>query len=246
MLRILLTQSDGLKWNSPGRFGLFYPVALPFGLLGLWTLGRRFVLSLREKRFDPAVLLLIWLVSGALLCCLISVNVNRMNFLLMPVGLTVGLGAEELLRLLKRHARTGAAVLLAALLLLFGFFERFYFTDYTASLGGEFTVGWDAALEEALSQEGTVYMTRTLHYPKLLLAARMSPADFNATVEYAYYPAQYLSPLRFGRFVYCDDNNPPFDPAGVYVLWSGYPIKKFTNAGFTASRHGCFTVLTPP
>ena len=246
MLRILLTQSDGLKWNSPGRFGLFYPAALPFGLLGLWELARRCVLSLRRKRFDAAVLLLIWLVTGAALGCLISVNVNRMNFLLMPAGLTVGLGAAVLLRLLGKYRRAGAALLLAVLLVFFGFFARFYFTDYTASLRGEFTVGWDAALDAALARGGTVYVTRALHYPKLLLASEMSPAAFNATVEYARYPAQYLSPLRFGRFVYCDDQDPPFDPGGSYVLWNGAPTERFTAAGFTLSRFGCFDVLLPP
>ena len=64
MLRILLTQSDGLKWNSAGRFGLFYPAALPFGLLGLGALVYRSFTALRDRRYDPAVLLLVWLFTG--------------------------------------------------------------------------------------------------------------------------------------------------------------------------------------
>ena len=243
MGRILLFQSDGLKWNSPGRFGLFYPFALPLGLLGLGALVRRLVVSRREKRFDAAVLLLIWLVCGALLSSLISVNVNRMNFLLMPAALTVALGAETLLRLLGRFSRAGAVILLGALLLFFGLFARYYFTDYTDSLHGEFTDGWDQALDAALSHEGTVYVTQALHYPKLLLAAELSPREFNDTVEYERYPAQYLSPLRFGRFVYCEDESPPFDPAGVYVLWNGSPTERFEQAGFQVERFGCFEVL---
>ena len=245
MLRILLTQSDGLKWNSPGRFGLFYPAALPFGVLGIGELFRRFYRSRRKRRFDPAVLLLIWLFSGTLLTCLISVNINRMNFLLMPLALTVGLGAETLLRLLGRFRRAGAALLLAALLVFFGLFERFYFTEYTDSLKGEFTEGFSEALDEALSHEGTVYVTRALSYPKLLLKSGTSPEVFNATVEYERYPAQYLSPRRFGRFVYCDDNAPPFDPKGIYVLWNGAPTERLERLGFAVSRHGCFEVLTP-
>ena len=245
MLRILLTQSDGLKWNSPGRFGLFYPAALPFGVLGIGELFRRFYRSRRKRRFDPAVLLLIWLFSGTLLTCLISVNINRMNFLLMPLALTVGLGAETLLRLLGRFRRAGAALLLAALLVFFGLFERFYFTEYTDSLKGEFTEGFSEALDEALSHEGTVYVTRALSYPKLLLKSGTSPEVFNATVEYERYPAQYLSPRRFGRFVYCDDNAPPFDPKGIYVLWNGAPTERLEHLGFAVSRHGCFEVLTP-
>lgn len=245
MLTILLRQTDGLKWNSPGRFGLFYPFALPFGLLGLGALVRRLILSLRAKTFDPAVLLLIWLVSGAVLTALVSVNINRMNVLVMPAALTVAVGAETLLRLLKKYRRAGAAVLLALLLVFFAAFERFCFTDYADSLNGEFTVGAQEALDAALSHEGTVYVTQALHYPKLLLAAEMSPQDFNASVEYAYYPAQYLQPLRFGRFVYVRDDDPPFDPAGVYVLWNGAPTEAFERAGFAVERCGCFAVMHP-
>ncbi len=240
-LTILLTQSDGLPWNSPGRWGLFYPAALPFGLLGLGELLRRLVRSLRERRFDPGVPLLIWLVTGFGLTALISVNVNRMNFLLMPVCLTCGVGAETLLRLLAKRARTAAALGLAALLVAFGFFERFYFTEYSPSLSGEFTAGAAQALDAALERRGTIYVTRALHYPKLLLAAELSPAEFNASVEYEVYPAQYLSPRRFGRFVYCDDRSPPFDPRGVYVLWNGSPDARFE--GFSVERYGCLMVL---
>lgn len=245
MLRILLTQSDGLKWNSPGHYGLFYPVALPFGLLGFGVLLRRAFLSLRERRYDAACLLLVWLGAGTILTALISVNVNRMNFLLMPIALTAALGAETALRLSGRHVRITALLLLAALLVFFGFFARFYFTDYSASLNGEFTVGWDEALDAALSHRGTIYVTRTIHYPKLLLRSETSPEEFNATVEYAYYPAQYLSPRSFTRFVYVDDAAPPFDPGGVYVLWNGSPTSRFETAGFTVERYGCFEVLYP-
>jgi len=245
MLRILLTQSDGLKWNSPGRFGLFYPIALPFGLLGIIALIKRGFTALRDRRFDAACLLFVWLAAGTVLAALISVNVNRMNFLLMPAALTVALGSETALRLSRRYARIMAPLLLAGFLIFFGFFARFYFTDYSTSLNGEFTVGWDEALDAALSHEGTIYVTRTIHYPKLLLRSETSPEEFNATVEYEYYPAQYLSPRRFGRFVYVEDAAPPFDPSGVYVLWNGSPTTRFEDAGFTVERHGCFEVLYP-
>ena len=86
-------------------------------------------------------------------------------------------------------------------------------------------------------------MTRALHYPKLLLAAELSPRDFNETVDYERYPAQYLSPRRFGRFVYVSDDAPPFDEDGVYVLWNGANAARLEQAGFNSKRFGCFEVL---
>ena len=243
MLRILLRQSDGLRWNSPGVYGLFYPIALPFGLLGLGELVRRLAVSLRERRIDPAVTLLIWLVCGVGLCALISVNVNRMNFLLMPIALTIALGAETLLRLAGRYGRVCAAVLGIALLGFFLSFERFYFTDYAASLRGDFTAGAEQAVAAALEHEGTVYITKALHYPKLLLYAGITPEEFNADVEYEHYPAQYLSVRRFGRFVFCEDRYMPFDADGVYLLWAGVPTERWTEQGFACEQIGVFQVL---
>ena len=244
MLGILLKQSDGLKWNSPGVYGLFYPVVMPvFGLFGLGALVWRLVRSLRAKRFDPAAPVLLWLLCGLALTALISVNVNRMNFLLVPVGLTVAFGAAEALRLCGKYRRAAGAAALTILLVLFGFFARYYFSDYSASLNGEFTNGWSEALDAALAHEGTVYVTKSLSYPKLLLKSETSPQDFNATVEYERYPAAFLAPRRFGRFVFCEDTAAPFDMFGVYVLWNGTPVERFVQAGFTVERHGCFEVL---
>ncbi len=243
MVLILLRQSDGLRWNCAGPYGLFYPFALPFGLLGLAELLRRFVSALRERRRDGAAPLLIWLLAGLCLCALIPVNVNRMNFLLMPIALTTGLGAETLLRLLGRFGKQGAALLAAGLLFSFCLFERYYFTDYADSLRGDFTVGVEEALDTALGREGTVYLTKAVHYPKLLLLGEISPQEFNADVEYERYPAQYLSVRRFGRFVFCEDGDMPLDPQGVYVLWIGTPTERYEEQGFTRESYGVFQVL---
>ena len=107
----------------------------------------------------------------------------------------------------------------------------------------KFTVGWSEALDAALSHNGTIYVTRTLHYPKLLLKAEISPQEFNDTVVYSYYPAAYLSPRSFGRFRYVDDVVQPFNVQGVYLLWNGSPTEAFERAGFTVERFGCFELL---
>lgn len=246
MLKILILQSDGLRWNSPGVYGLFYPFALPLGLLGLAVLLRRTVSALRERRFDAAGLLLIWLLSGVCLCMLISVNINRMNFLLMPAALTVGLGAAALLQMAGRFGKAGAAVLAAVLLLFFGSFEHYYFTDYDRSLQGDFTLGVQEALKAAISHEGPVYVTKAVHYPKLLLAAEIPPEKFSRDVIYEKYPAQYLSVRQIGRYVFCEDEAMPLDPEGVYVLWIGTDPGAWEELGFREERYGVFRVLRPP
>ncbi len=243
MGEILLQQTDGLKWNSPGIFGLFYPAYLPFLAVGTAELVHRLVRPVKNGKPDAAVTLLIWLITGIILTALISVNINRMNYLLMAVAITTAVGAEKVLLLMGRQSRKGCAALLALVLIWFVPFEKYYFTEYAESLRGEFTVGWEEALDAALSREGTIYVTHAIHYPKILLKGEISPEKFNTTVEYETYPAQYLSPKSFDRFVYVNEASIPEDPKGTFILWNGMPNRWSEQEGFQSERYGCFEVL---
>ncbi|MBQ9686492.1 MAG: glycosyltransferase family 39 protein, partial [Oscillospiraceae bacterium] len=196
LCRVLFARSDGLVWNSPVPFGLFHPVSVPLALFGLGALVWRFARSMRGKAKDPAAALLIQIFAGFCLCLVITVNANRMNFLLLPLVLCAALGADALCSLAGRHAAKLAVGLAAAYLIFFGLFARSYFTDYADALRGQFTWGVQDALETALAHEGTVYVTDAVSYSKLLLIAEIDPYTFNETVEYERYPAAYLSARR--------------------------------------------------
>ena len=98
-------------------------------------------------------------------------------------------------------------------------------------------------MEAAAAHEGTVYVTKAVHYPKVLLYARVPPEDFAETAEYAYWPAAYLSPLGFTRFRFYEDAAMPLDPEGVYILWGGTDLSRWEALGFASEKHGVFTVL---
>ena len=243
LLHILLRRSDGLIWNTPTPFGLFYPISLPFALVGLGALAVRFARSLKEKRFDPAVPLLIWIFAGLCLALVIDVNANRMNLLLLPLVLCAALGIETLLSFAGPYARGSAAGIVSVYLVLFALFAATYFGPYADSLRGSFTDGVREAVEAAVSHEGTVYVTKAVHYPKVLLYARVPPRDFAESAEYEYWPAAYLSPRGFTRFRFYEDAAMPLDPDGVYILWGGTDVIFWEALGFTAEKHGVFTVL---
>ena len=243
LLQILLRRSDGLIWNTPTPFGLFYPISLPFCLVGLAALFVRLARSLKYRCFDPAVPLLIWILSGLCLALLLSVNANRMNFLLLPLVLCAALGLETLLAHAGVCARAGLAGISAVYLVFFALFAASYFGPYADSLRGSFTDGVQEAVEAAVSHEGTVYVTKAVHYPKILLFGRVSPRDFAESAEYEVYPAAYLSPRRFTRFRFYEDAGMPLDPEGVYLLWAGTDLAPYEALGFTSQRHGVLTVL---
>jgi hypothetical protein len=66
---------------------------------------------------------------------------------------------------------------------LFALFAVSYFGPYADSLRGSFTDGVREAVEAAVSHDGTVYVTKAVHYPKILLYARVPPRDFAETAE---------------------------------------------------------------
>ena len=240
---MLLRDGDGLIWNSPPRFGLLYPFGLPLSLIGLGALLVRLVRALRQKRFDPSVLLLLQLIAGLALGLLIAVNANRANILLLSLALCAGLGLDALSRLPRAWGKAAAGLLCAVWLVFFGLFARYLFTAYNDALRGEFTWGVEEALDEALSHEGTVYVTKAVHYPKLLLLAEIPPRDFAESVEYEQYPARYLSARSFLRYRFYEDRDMPLDPEGVYVLWTGTPTELYERFGFRVERIGVFQVL---
>ena len=243
LVTLLFGGGDGLLWNTPGRFGLFYPFGLPLSLVGAALLLWRTVRALRGRRFDPAVLLLLQILAGLALGLMIAVNANRANILLLPLALCAGLALDAVSRLPRVWGKAAAAILCALWLVFFGLFERFYFTEYRDALRGEFTFGVEDALDEALSHEGTVYLTKALHYPKLLLLAEIPPRDFAESVEYERWPAPYLSARSFLRFRFYEDKDMPLDPKGVYVLWAGTPTEVYERFGFTVEHIGVFQVL---
>ncbi|MCR5577181.1 MAG: glycosyltransferase family 39 protein [Oscillospiraceae bacterium] len=243
LFKLLLGRSDGLVWNTPTPFGLFYPISLPFALLGLGSLFVRFVRSLKGRRFDAAVPLLLWTLAGLALGLLISANANRVNILLLPLVLCAAHGLETLLTHAGRFARAGFAACAAVYLCFFAFFAVSYFGPYAESLRGAFTDGVGEAVEAAVSHEGTVYATSAIHYPKLLLYARVPPRDFASTAEYEDWPAAYLNARSFTRFRLYEDAEMPLDPEGVYILWAGTDLTPWETLGFTAERHGVFNVL---
>lgn len=238
---ILLRRSDGLIWNSPQRFGVFYVLSLPLMLLGLGAAGAEFCRFLKKRELCLSGFFLIQLLGGLLLCAMVNVNLNRMNILLMPLVYFEAAGLEMLFTAGLR--RIGALVC-AAYLVLFGCFEAYYFSDYAQRVRVDFSYGFEEALEAALKENSrdTVYISADVHYPKVLFYTETPPGEFNATVEYNYYPAAYLSARSFSRFRFDPDLSAP-DADAIYILRRGSDLSVLEAAGFTSEVYGDYTLL---
>ena len=234
LFTILRTQSDGLPWNTAGAFGLLYPLSAPFALLGLLSLLER---GLRHRGFDGAAFLGFQLLAGLLLGALVSVNVNRVNLLFPPLVFLAGEGICWFCARFRVHI---LPLVLAAYLVCFGFFARFYFTDYRQTLHSSFAWGLEEALDAAAETEGTVYLSGDVYYPDVLFYTETDPALFRESVHYYNYPAAFLRAESFGRFRFGRETVIEEDAAYILSPWTDGSA--FDAAGFTAERYGFYTL----
>lgn len=239
LLNVLFRQSDGLRWNGPEGFGLFYYGTLPFFFVGAYRALRDMAVAIRRGESRPLGFFAIQLLVGAIQgVCILHPNVNRMNSLWPVVVLLSAAGLWALC------ARTGPRALLAPLMLYAALFirlETYYFNDYAKDIQGAFRYGLEDAVDAALAREGEIYATPNANYVCVLFYSGQDPDEYRATVAYTNYPSAFLSAERFGRFRFGSDLSSP-DPSRVYIVDDNTDYTPLEAAGFTIERYGGYRV----
>ena len=239
LLDLLLKQSDGLIWNSPEGFGLFYYGTLPFFLVGAWRALRDAFAAVRDGKPRPLGLLAVPLLAGLLQgLCLARANVNRVNSLWPAVVLLCAAGVWTLC------ARPGPQALILPLLFyaaLFLRFEAYCFSGYAESTRGAFYYGLEDAVDAALARDGEIGVTPDANYACVLFYSGQDPDEYRATAAYTNYPSAFLSVERFGRFRFDLDPSGP-DPSRVYILNRYADRAPLEAAGFVLEQYGGYWV----
>ena len=239
LLKILLRQSDGLIWNSPEGFGLFYYSSLPFFLVGAYCALRDAFASLRDKKPRPlgflAFPLLIGLLQGLSLA---RANVNRANSLWPMVVLLAAAGVWTLFARINLRALVVPLIFCAALFIRF---EAYYFNDYAEDVQRIFFYGLEDAVDAALAREGEICIAPAANYACVLFYSAQDPDEYRATVKYANYPSAFLSVERFGRFRFSLDLTSP-DTSCVYLVDRSADCVPLEAAGFTVEQYGRYWV----
>ncbi len=237
LFRLLVEQTDGLPWNGTKRFGLFYHMTLIFLPVGIYYAVRETAAGLRPRQLRPAGFLLIQLAAGVLQGLSVDANVNRVNSLWIPVAALAALGIWFVCSKISLRALIVPLLIYAA---LFVQLERYYFTDYAQEVRWEFRCGLEDALDEALGLEGTICVSRSANFARVLFYSGQDPDEYRATVQYSNYPSAFLDVDSFGRFCFDFDPVEP-DRSRVYVLEEGSAgLEALRQAGFTIHSHGLY------
>ena len=237
LLNLLLKQSDGLLWNSPEGFGLFYYGTLPLFLVGAWRAFRDAFAALRGGEPRPLGLLAVPLLTGLFQgLCLAHANVNRINSLWPMVVL---LSAAGVWTLCTRLGPRALAVPLIFYTALFIRFEAYCFSGYAVDVQRAFYYGLEDAVDAALDHEGEIRVTPGANYACILFYSAQDPDEYRSTVVYTNYPSAFLSVGRFGRFLFSMDPSSP-DPSCVYIVNRSGDRDALEAAGFAVERYGYY------
>ncbi len=211
--KLLWRQTDGLPWNSAGPFGLLYGLpGLLFALAGLGSLLWRLV---KGRLGDVRAYVLLSLLSALAASLFIDVNVNRVNFLFLPL---VWCQAEGLLLIWRRFspALLPCLAALAAAAILLG---NWYVTKGAEKLGPAFHAGLTEAIAYAENLEPDhIWISGKVNMPYIyvLFETKADTREFLDTVRYRNPRGAFRQVSSFGKYSFYGE------PAeGVCILPAG-------------------------
>lgn len=235
---IIKFQTDGLSWNSTDKYGIFYYCTLPFFVIGLFYYLKNFIISIIRKKFSLDIFILTQLGAAILLALMISVNINRVNILFIPMIIISATGVYYLCNLIYLPLLIVPALVYSV---LFTGFEQYYFTEYKQSIQSDFCFGLEDAMAEAILHDGNICISPDILHSRILFYSKEPVTEYLETVQYLNYPSAYLHTASFGRYLFVFDSSTP-DKSMTFILDQSFDLTPFKDAGFTLLNYNNYTV----
>lgn len=187
-VKILVTQSDGLGWNSINYIGTTYIFSLPLTLLGIWKSFRKKVKNEEDETSRVlSNLFNIWFIVSVILLFICDPNINRINIIFIPIIYYTVIGLYEITKLNNKRIKiTVISMLTTAYLLAFVAFGYLYInTDFS-----NFAVFEDNLKEVIEYVDGkeadNIYIDGTFKEPYMymLFYTKEDPKVFHETVKF--------------------------------------------------------------
>lgn len=239
---LFIRQDDGLLWNTTPYFGMYYLFSLPFILCGFILYVRAAWEHFRKKEFGYEFLILVWIFVSAITGILQGINVNKINYIHIPVIILWTEGVSFLCAKGKRYFGKAVFVVYA---LSFLCFEGYYFTEYQEEISRRQQAGADQAVEAALSlreerKAETIVVPNTLRHSQILFYTEWSLKDYMESVRWQEYPARWLKTESFGCFEWIrEEETENFEPERdkIYLV-TEEELGRFEKEGWCVEMYG--------
>ena len=197
-LSLLWNQNTGAPYDILLPWGLFYDVGRVFILFGAGCLVVRTICGLWKREYRAETFLLIQLLTGGVVCLLVTAVLHQINALYIPLVLCEAYGVWQLAKFCGRcrEAAGKVCVVLVTIiyLLCLAGFQKDYYTVYRPVADAYFGAGLKDCVEYALEvceEKGldTITVEKGAQWPRLLLYTETLPTEYLESVVYDVAPA---------------------------------------------------------
>lgn len=238
VIKIIVTQNDGLIWNSIPEYGFIYLFSLPFLIIGFISLVRK---NIALKKFEKSFLFLAWLMVSFLLGSLTNPNINRINTIFIPLIFITAMGINYI----TRNIKSLYLPIIILYLISFSMFSFNYFTVYPKETEQIFFESFGEAINFASEkQDSRIYVTEQVNMPYVyvLFYQKINPEIFNSSVKY-YNPGQNFQLVKsFDRYEFGIKDINKLENA-VYVIHNSEE-GKFDQNDFVFKKFKYYSVVT--
>lgn len=171
---MLLTQSDGLPWNSIQGYGIIYPFSILFVIIGIYQ-------SFKKKKVHDMIINF-WFISAFLLLFVCEPNINRCNIIIIPMIYYAIIGICEVIEKIKFSEAIIIVIYLAEFVLSSYEYINMDYSQYSTFQDNiEEVIDY---VEEA--KVDNIYMEYSFKEPYIyvLFYAKKDANEFINTVEY--------------------------------------------------------------
>lgn len=211
-VKILVTQNDGLPWNSIFPYGTIYLFSSLFTLIGI-------VFSFKKKKefeIKYDYLFKIWLIVGFILTFICEPNINRLNILMIPILYYTIVGLYLCVLKLKKFSY----LLFVLYIVSFACFLNTYIHQDFNSYGT-----FEGDLGEVISYieqypDKEIHITNKIQssYMHVLFYTKYDTREFVKTVDYEDPKAPFKNVLSFGNYSFDSIENLMIEENQIYVL----------------------------
>lgn len=173
-IKMLLTQSDGLPWNSIQGYGIIYSFSILFVIIGIYQ-------SFKKKKVHDMIINF-WFISAFLLLFVCEPNINRCNIIIIPMIYYAIIGICEVIEKIKFSEAIIIVIYLAEFVLFSYEYINMDYSQYSTFQDNiEEVIDY---VEEA--KVDNIYMEYSFKEPYIyvLFYAKKDANEFINTVEY--------------------------------------------------------------
>ena len=207
-LRILVTQYDGLKWNSILPTGTIYIFSIIFTIIGI-------IDSFKKKRkldIKYSFIFNIMFIASIILAIICEPNINRLNIIMIPIIYYTIVGIYLVIKDRKRVAVSIAILYVISFALFITCYLKEDCDEY-----GTFASDLKEVVEYVDNLEGKqIVIDQNVNYIYVLFYSNYNTRDFVDTVEYENKYVEFRKVNSFGKYNFDKISN--FNDDYVYVI----------------------------